>query len=65
MGAMAYQITSLAIVYSTIYPDTDQRRHKRRVTGLCEGDSPVTGELPSKRPSNAKDVFIRWRHQEK
>ena len=26
-------------------------------TGLCEGNSPVTGELPSQRASNAEDVF--------
>ena len=28
MGAMAYQITSLMIVYSTVYSDTDQRKHQ-------------------------------------
>ena len=28
MGAMASQITSLAVVYSTVYSDPDQRRHR-------------------------------------
>ena len=28
MGAMASQITSLAIVYSTVYSDADQRKHQ-------------------------------------
>ena len=28
MGAMAYQITSLTIVYSTIYSGADQRKHQ-------------------------------------
>ena len=28
MGAMAYQITSLTIVYSTVYSDADQRKHQ-------------------------------------
>ena len=28
MGAMASQITSLTIVYSTVYSDTDQRKHQ-------------------------------------
>ena len=28
MGAIASQITSLTIVYSTIYSDTDQRKHQ-------------------------------------
>ena len=29
-----------------------------RVTGLCEGNSPVTGEFPSQRTSNAENVSI-------
>ena len=33
-----------------------------RVTGLCEGYSPVTGEFPSQRASNAEQVSICWRH---
>ena len=28
MGAMAYQITRLTIVYSTVYSDADQRKHQ-------------------------------------
>ena len=28
MGAIAAQITSLAIVYSTVYSDADQRKHQ-------------------------------------
>ena len=28
MGAIAYQINSLVIVYSTVYSDTDQRKHQ-------------------------------------
>ena len=32
------------------------------VTGLCEGNSPVTGEFPSQRASNAENVSIWWRH---
>ena len=28
MNAMAYQITSLTIVYSTVYSDADQRKHQ-------------------------------------
>ena len=31
---------------------------KLRVTGLCEGNSPVTGEFPSQRASNADKVSI-------
>ena len=28
MGAMASQITSLALIYSTVYSDADQRKHQ-------------------------------------
>ena len=35
---------------------------KLRVTGLCEGNSAVTGEFPSQRASNAENVFSWWRH---
>ena len=31
-------------------------------TGLCEGNSPVTGEFPAQRASNAEIVSILWRH---
>ena len=37
---------------------------KLRVTGLCAGNSPVTGEFPAQMASNAENVFIRLRHHE-
>ena len=59
MGAIASQITSLTIVYSTVYSDADQRKKsKLRVTGLCAGNSPVTGEFPAQMASNAENVSI-------
>ena len=65
MDAMASQITSLKIVYSTIHSGADQRKDKKiRVTGLCAGNSPVTGECPAQTASNAETVFIWWRHRE-
>ena len=33
---------------------------KLRVTGLCEGNSPVTGEFHTQRASNAENVSIWW-----
>ena len=51
MSAMASQITSLTIVYSSVYSGADQRKKsKLRVTGLCEGNSPVTSESLHKGP---------------
>ena len=35
---------------------------KLRVTGLCEGDSPVTDEFPAQKASNAENASIWWRH---
>ena len=32
------------------------------VTGRCQGNSPVTGEFPAHRTSNAENVSIWWRH---
>ena len=45
-----------------------RRRSKKtsniRVTGLCVGNSPVTGEFPAQMASNAENVSIGWRHHE-
>ena len=35
-----------------------------RVFGLCEGNSPATGEVPAQRASNAQNVSIWRRHHE-
>ena len=35
---------------------------KPSVTGLCVGNSPVTGEFPTQRASNTENVSIWWRH---
>ena len=37
---------------------------KLRVTGLCEGNSPGTGEFPAQMASYAENVSIWWRHHE-
>ena len=37
---------------------------KLRVTGLCAGNSPVTGEFPAQMASNEENVSIWWRHHE-
>ena len=39
-----------------------KKTSKLRITGLCAGNSPVTGELPTQRASNAENVSIWWRH---
>ena len=63
MNAMASQITSLTIVYSTVYSRPRSKKiSKLRVTGLCAGNSPVTGEFPTQRTRNAENVSTWWHH---
>ena len=118
MRSMTSQITSLTIVYPTVYSGTHQRKHqssvslafvrgpvysphkgtvtrkmfpfddvimrkcftyilfnrlfrrrskktsKLRVTGLCAGNSPGTGEFPAQIGSYAENVSIWWRHHD-
>ena len=59
MGTMATQITSLTNVNSTV---RSKKTAKLRVTGLCAGNSPVTGEFPAEKARNARDVSIWWCH---
>ena len=44
------------------------RRSKKtsrlRITGRCARNSPVTGEFPAQRSSNAENVSIWWRHHD-
>ena len=39
-----------------------KKTSKLRVTGLCAGNSPGTGEFPAQMASNAENVSIGWRH---
>ena len=63
MSAMASQITSVSIFYSTVCSDADQRKHK------APRHWPLWGEFIgddrwflSQRVSNAENVSIWWRH---
>ena len=41
-----------------------KKTSKLRVTGLCKGNSPGTGEFPAPMASYAKNVSIWWRHHD-
>ena len=63
MGAMASQITSLTIcLLSRLFGRRSKKTPNLCVTGLCASDSPMTGEFPTQRSSNAENVSIWWRH---
>ena len=41
-----------------------KKTSKLRVTGLCAGNSPGTGEFPAQMASYAENVSIWWRHHD-
>ena len=41
-----------------------KKTSKLRVTGLCAGSSPLTGEFPAQMVNNAENVSMWWRHHE-
>ena len=44
----------LDCLLNCLFRSRSKKTSKLRVTGLCEGNSPVTGEFPVQRASNAK-----------
>ena len=62
MSTIASQITSLTIVclLNRLFRHRSKQISKLRLTGLFEGNSPVTGEFPAQRASNAENDSIRW-----
>ena len=65
IGAMASQITSITIAYSTVYSGADQRKHQSSaslafVRGINRG--PVNA--PHKWPVTRKNDSTWWRHHE-
>ena len=61
MGAMASQITSPRL-FTQPFIRRSKKISKLRVTGLCAGNSPVTGEFPAQMASDAENVSILCRH---
>ena len=45
-----------------LFRGRSKKTSKLRVTGLCAGNSPLTGEFPAQIASNAVNVSIWWRH---
>ena len=52
----------LDCLFKRLFRRKTKKTSKLRVTGLCEGNSPVNGEFPAPRASNAENVPIWWRH---
>ena len=47
-----------------LFTHRSKKSSKLRVTGLCVGNSPMTGEFPAQMASNAENVSIGWRHHD-
>ena len=47
---------------SRLFRHRSKKTSKLRVTGLCVGNSPVTGECPAQRASVAENISIWWHH---
>ena len=45
-----------------LFKRRSKKTSKPRVTGLCAGNSPETGEFPAQMASDAENVSIWWRH---
>ena len=69
MGTMASQITSLTIVYSTVYSGADQSKHQSSVSlAFVKGIHRWPVNSPHKEPVTRKmftfdDVIMWWSHQ--
>ena len=49
-------------LHNRLFRRRSKKTSKLRVTGLCAGNSPGTGEFPTQMDSNAENVSIWWRH---
>ena len=59
MGTIESQITSLTIIYSTVYSGAGQTKHQSSASlAFVRG----IGEFPAQMASNAENASIWWRH---
>ena len=52
----------LDCLLNRVFRRRSKKTSKFRVTGLCEGNSPVTSEFLAQRASNTENVSIWWCH---
>ena len=65
MSTMASPITSLTVVYPTVYSCVDQRKYQSSASlAYMRGNSSVTSEFPAEMESNSDNVSIWWRHRD-
>ena len=52
------------LILNRLFGRRSKKTSKLRVTGLCAGNSPATGEFPAQKASYEEDVSIWWRHHD-
>ena len=52
----------LECLFKRLFRRRSKKTSKLCIAGPCAGNSPVTGEFPAQRASNAENVFIWWCH---
>ena len=52
----------LGCLLNRLFRLRSKKTSKLRVTGLCEGNSPVNSEFPAQRASNVENISIWWRN---
>ena len=57
-----WQSKCVVALLNRLFRSRSKKTPKFRVTGLCVGNSPVTGVFPAQRATNAENVSIWWRH---
>ena len=63
MSAIAFQITSISIVCSTVDSGADQRKYQSSASlAFVQGIHRWPVNSPHKKASNVENVSIRWRH---
>ena len=61
MRAMAFH-RRLHCLLNSLFRRISKKISILRATGICKGNSPVTGEFPSQRARNAENVSTWWHH---
>ena len=49
-------------LHNRLFRHRSKKKWKLRATGLCAGNSPVTGEFPAQMTNDVDNVSIWWRH---
>ena len=64
MSSMASQITSLTIVYSTVYSGVDQRKSQSSAALTLWGEFTGDRRIPRTKGQQCANIYFWWRHRD-